>query len=433
MYSRTRTDVPLDTSEPYLFDTYYLSGGSCSALPSVKSNFTIGGKSGIYQKEYVQREMSDVVTKNFEKLKSEGRIINNPMESIRESITETPTEFDFSYRVQLNGCTPARWYDYNHHFGVGKIPVSVLTTPLPVPTVSSDVVDQVVSAAHARIGHDEVLFLATIAEFNQTVSGLSYIFYKVYKILKYVRRMQLKKLRKELTVDELEEVYLNARYNLRPLYYDVNGLISVVNTPDALEKRQTFRASKEVIEDDSDVVTVNFYNHSSYYDVYAVLNREVSSTIKARAGVLTVLDRLSLHRKLGMDRLAESAWDLVPFSFIIDWFLNVGDVIGSWSPKAGIEKLASWVTVTTSSAQFINCTYAYYTHQMVPGAYNIEPEKFVFSPGSYARTVTNKVRTPDPSRVIFPSVDLNLDPLKLIDLGLITKKIATNRGGRLSG
>lgn len=45
---------------------------------------------------------------------------------------------------------------------------------------------------------------------------------------------------------------------------------------------------------------------------------------------------LRLASQMGFINPASVAWELVPFSFVVDWFVNVGDVISSMSDFAGL-------------------------------------------------------------------------------------------------
>jgi hypothetical protein len=44
---------------------------------------------------------------------------------------------------------------------------------------------------------------------------------------------------------------------------------------------------------------------------------------------------LALAEQLGLANPASIAWELVPFSFVVDWFTNYGSVIGGLSSWAG--------------------------------------------------------------------------------------------------
>lgn len=58
---------------------------------------------------------------------------------------------------------------------------------------------------------------------------------------------------------------------------------------------------------------------------------------KVQADVTVVNPNLYLLQKLGLLNPASIAWELVPFSFMVDWFGNIGDVIDEWTAYAGLE------------------------------------------------------------------------------------------------
>jgi hypothetical protein len=45
---------------------------------------------------------------------------------------------------------------------------------------------------------------------------------------------------------------------------------------------------------------------------------------------------LALASQLGVVNPASIAWELIPFSFIVDWFLNVGDFLNQFSDFLGL-------------------------------------------------------------------------------------------------
>lgn len=119
----------------------------------------------------------------------------------------------------------------------------------------------------------------------------------------------------------------------------------------------------------------------------------------------------------------ESAWDLVPFSFIIDWFFTVGDTICAFSPlPLGVTALASWITTTESTVQTFRLTGA--SSQVgVCGSYLYTDTGCTFGNGEVAYKIsTKKTRTPNYQRNLVPRINVNLDPLKILDLGIILRK-----------
>jgi len=405
--------------------------GSCTVDPgaSTTRSYTFD-HSGVFQSEYEYREMNDVVTPSFHAKRARGEIINSPMTSmhVKQSIPKMSTHF--SSMACKWGCTPGRWYPFIEHEVQGDRSLdSIMLSDLwmPAPAIDTTTLkDQAISKAWSNIDVSELLAVASIKELDQTVVGLAYIFKKVYKILRSVMRADIRlhtgrgkpsKLMKEISPSELSEIYLNARYNLRPLMYDVSNMIKVINSPMTHRMRQTFRGNLVRTEKDSDVLAKYVVQHANF-DLKATCYRSVQKEVTVRAGVLCDVEPLTLSDLLGGDELVGAAWDLLPFSFIIDWFCNAGDTIIAWSPNLRATTLASWVvtkTVTTQTSTLLGCTANAYDG----GTYHWTNTTGYVDPGTATSVTTEVERIPEYSRPVIPSFRLNLDPLKILDLGLI--------------
>jgi hypothetical protein len=46
--------------------------------------------------------------------------------------------------------------------------------------------------------------------------------------------------------------------------------------------------------------------------------------------IAELYEELSLQRSLGLVNPLEIAWEVVPYSFVVDWFLPVGSYIAAW-------------------------------------------------------------------------------------------------------
>jgi len=65
---------------------------------------------------------------------------------------------------------------------------------------------------------------------------------------------------------------------------------------------------------------------------------------------------LVANSQLGLADPFTIAWQLVPLSFVVDWFLNVGDVLDQLSAFNGYEWLAGWETVTQFTERTVTIT-----------------------------------------------------------------------------
>lgn len=276
------------------------------------------------------------------------------------------------------------------------------------------VIDQAVISANANIDISEMLALATAAESRKTVESMRAILWRVFKIMKSVRKLHLRELYRELTPKEVADRYMEARYAIRPLIYDVRGILS------SLEKRRehvrrTFRG--EASDSHTNMDSVGHNPGLSY--ITSTWGRCLEYTVSARAGVLCDIE-VSEISTFGLDQIAETAWELVPFSFIVDWFTNCGDWIAAQTPNAGVNQRASWVTVKETLTTTQNCISAVSTASSNSGWSNVS---LTFPSVTWSRKEEVLERIVDPTTNVFPSVDINLDAFKLTDMGIILRNL----------
>lgn len=423
--TRTRIKPPVyETGEVYTSYQYSTTTGTCTSMTPGPLNTQVKSGVGVVNTLSVEESMTDVITPEFKKLSGQGQIFCNPMTKIRREERNEICSCTLDYGIDMYlACNPAKWVYYRDYRYVWKKSLTSLVPYISVADYADDLqtkIDQAVAKAYSCIGIDKVLAIAMAAELGKTISGLTYILKKVFKIYRYVKRAELRKFAKEISFSELQEVYMNARYNLRPLAYDVAGMIAIFNDV-PLPGRQTFRARTDLTSSSS---------NSGSYVWLSNLNLSLTSTyttrvyldVLIRAGVLTQVETVTQTQLLGLDKIIETGWELIPFSFIIDWFLNVGDIIGAWTPKFGFKTLTSWVTTNVLLTQQVTLSSPVLSEKTVNGQ-RLHSSNISFEGGN-ALCITNTVkRDPNPARPIIPSFDINLDKWKIIDLAIISKKL----------
>lgn len=75
-------------------------------------------------------------------------------------------------------------------------------------------------------------------------------------------------------------------------------------------------------------------NPTWLYNIYD-LDVKARATYRAKAQITN--PSLFLANQLGVINPVSVAWELVPFSFVVDWFLPVGDFINSYTDWVGVE------------------------------------------------------------------------------------------------
>ncbi len=132
--------------------------------------------------------------------------------------------------------------------------------------------------------------------------------------------------------------WLAYTYGLRPLLQDVYGACSV------LEKRH--KPIPEITRVKSGTVKPLKFNLVGP-DIYGdTVSTRVVATVVIRGEVRfsTVNPLLKTMDSFGLLNPLAIAWELVPFSFVVDWFLPVGQFVTNIVPPQGVQFVDGWVS-----------------------------------------------------------------------------------------
>lgn len=188
--------------------------------------------------------------------------------------------------------------------------------------------------AYAKVQAGEMEVLTTLAESGKTID---YIVSKLYVIARLLRGFT-KKAFEAVDLAEVvsgakkhaklvDEYWLELRYAIRPLVIDVENLVKALEK-ESLQQTWTFRSG--------DLEGGNYQR--VYTTTISGVRYDVSVDFewmeKYTAGLYTRLkfDELNLSR-FGLTNFATMAWEIVPFSFIFDWFFNIAGTIAALNPN----------------------------------------------------------------------------------------------------
>jgi len=373
-----------------------------------------------YVNENRSEEMSDVETPNFNRLKRDGKIVNSPMELTFTSYKRGSLYYN-QRCVNRNGSSPNYYFTGRTDQGYGIISPYSWTLPSEpaLPNLNSWI-NSVVTDMWSKVSVKQNDTIASVGEMRETISSLVSIFRRVIEIYRDLRRLRLLSVyRKTISPKALAEYYMFYRYALRPLVFEAQSYVNVLVNKTILQ-RQTYRSYREYSVPTSFLNDVTLNTTTGLYG-WTVKGQTIATrNVEIRGGVLCTLDITNNLGRWGITEPLEGIWELIPFSFIIDWFWNIGKFIASWTPNFGIEKLASWVVVTdTTTLQSIaasgtnNVSYNYWNDLVVSG--------------ECSKTIVRKWRTPDPSRPILPTWQVNLGWLKSLDIGIILKQLIASK------
>jgi hypothetical protein len=382
----------------------------------------------------MESKIIDWVVPSFSKRRNKGEIFNNPFNSVKEVRTTSAAECGWNcYQKVLTEVDEVVTKVYEATYtNYGERPASrwLSHSTLPFHTFESELSltrDLAVTQARANVELSGLSVLATIGELKETVLGLRDIYKRVGRIFSALKfdistrsklgSLNQRILKQELSLKELKNRYMEARYAIRPLVYDVIRYLESIGKRLQKNTRHTFRASESCDKADQATRSLRFGTYE-----LDVLYMSKYSCI-ARAGLLCDVEEVTLSNFLGMDQILETAWELTPLSFVADWFFNIGSMLAAWTPETGVRTLASWVSVTeeiSSSATVIGVRHD------APKPPNVF-QNLTLNNCQITKNITRKVRTPDPFPCIFPRFKVKLDALKLLDLALIWGQITRYR------
>lgn len=283
----------------------------------------------------------DVVTAHFAQLVNQGTVVNNPFQSYRNTgtvIRGTRTLILNTPPAYTTGVTWKTTRDGNNGVGSNAI------RPEIVRADTDRLAALVATRALARIDPSVAGGLLTLAEIRETMDLLRNPLSGAYKLTRALidsGGLRKKRGAAKRAVNGVSSQYLAYLFGMLPLMQDIEGILkALAELPPPT--RHTARAEERM---------ESTYSYTRPYN-----DGEVKGTIYgsckyfaiARAGVLYTAKPQIQFDQLGL-RLSEvpiTAVELIPFEFVLNWFVNVNDIVRALTPQPGVNRLAEWLTLT---------------------------------------------------------------------------------------
>ena len=305
------------------------------------------------------RVCHDVVTPNFRTLVNKGVVVNNPYDSVKV----TCTQGGIGQLARPNSVPD------NAHWSPGFIIMNDVQSILRKDerflfgspfgsdgshNVHATVVDvarlqrRAHTAALAAVDTGSATCMVTLGEMGETLATLAKPFdamktwlAKNYKLVNRLRKglpagVPFTGLPKALADD-----FLQFYFGMKPMVQDAESIWDALVQMDITPPRQTARGrGSDTGESSTSWSSKPLVEGRSTYDVLRTRKEEVT----VRAGIMYVPTLNTAVKQLGLrwSDLPSSAWELVPWSFFIDYFANFGKLISALSPRPGVSYLASW-------------------------------------------------------------------------------------------
>lgn len=366
-YNRHRSVGPLLTYNDH--HSVFRQGNCSNGDIAIQSDTVTADRT----RSYYLEEMYDVITKNFRAVIRAGAIINNPMIHTYDSWTRG--DINWSGSKPAN-CPSTPYKDYNWEGTNNTLPVSPL---LPIDQELLDsLVAEASTKAKAKLYASLVPGLVILGELRETLQLLRSPLGGITKIIGKSRNKY------KGFGEAARSSWLAGRYGWRPILHDIESIMEA--TVKRNRKRLTARASASGSSTAQETISLTAASHANSSSL-----RVATHAYSVRAGVLANIKTTSGYVSgLRLRDIPSAAWNLLPYSFVVDWFLNVGDYIEASVTSGNVDILAEWVSTDIISNQ---------TETITPGQYSDYSAKPT-SPAvnfRYHRTKQRSPGLPDPS------------------------------------
>lgn len=127
--------------------------------------------------------------------------------------------------------------------------------------------------------------------------------------------------------------WLELQYGWIPLLSDVYGSAELIAQKAARERKERVTKSHSVM-----LRKAEQYPDPSGSGLYSItLTQRTEYTVKYTVYYATPSDELHTLSQVGITNPALIAWELMPWSFVVDWFLPIGNFISTFDATLGLE------------------------------------------------------------------------------------------------
>lgn len=374
--------------------------------------------------------MSDVVTPKFQEISRNGGVVMSPLTSEKYAVNAdkgetwtTPVTVSFTCTAfSATGTAPNSNLVYSISWTsaaatkYGFVLTDSILNSFKASQLSLSHVDgaPAINMAYSKMSQAELDLPLMLAEANKTISLLALTAMRLAKLVKGVKKQAAQLAAGKFpnvswkdiptSTKEFSSLWLEYRYGWRPLLMDLTKAVEYLKKSPALTPRRTFRGFNEDLSDTSIDWTTS-EGGFSYRFVGSITTDRI-----ARAGVLTEIDLgLETLRDLGGFNMAGTAWELIPYSFVVDWFIDVKGILASMNPNPAVKPLGSWCTYT-SEKKFSGVVHV--THTASGQTKSLNYSAIVRKQLRDVGVVTNYI-----------NLDVNLDIYKLIDAAALLRML----------
>lgn len=329
--SRTRERYEYGSVSASMWQYFTMPDGT----PQVPHLWHLGGNS------YSNSKIIDSVTPRYRQRRAAGEIIMNPLELSKHSVQRSDGGLisfsrDNFGSVRLEGDM------------MGAVAALVSGGPI-ADSQPGKCSELALVKAYARLNSTPVLSGEIFSDLEKTVSMLRSPFKRgVDHCIKVQGRMLHFRRKGQNYRKAAESAWLEGRYGWIPILSDAS---EILKQAEKLRSKLTtsvlaVRASEKSMQSTSYDYDVAYIGAAYRAKGTRVTKEETASS----SGILyavnpqTIEERVSRALGLGAQALPATLWEIVPWSFVADWFTNIGPWLEAVTPNPSVRILGSWTT-----------------------------------------------------------------------------------------
>jgi len=277
-------------------------------------------------------------------------------------------------------------YDYNIVSGALACMWSSSYAAMPNTAWNQNLANQALVKAYNKCQGSSLQGGVILGELMETIHFLKNPLREVLKLLS------------SPSVKNLSNAWLSYRYGLRPLLKDISDAIALIKK--GFRKSQgLLRASGTVKFND---ISTSLGSNTMFYGLNARLQTTVVTSISTSCTVYYRVSSSSLSRleDLGLSPwdIPGIAWELIPLSFVADWFFRVGPWLEAIRPTFSVTYLGNSVSQKSVTKETRELVSVYPL-----GGYTLSG----YSPSHIEKVETKLIRQVNQALPVLPPVNLD--------------------------
>lgn len=373
---RTRSIGPRQTYKDYV--RYH-----CNPTCTESSTYT-------FTSSHYAKTMHDRITPGYFELVKNGQLLPvNNMTMEEEDLSETCGDFE-----TLKG-------SFRGHGALDWGPRNADLRHIPVNAHEADYIRSLLrTEAWSRAKAPTFDIGAMLVELDGTIDTYANAGYRVRKHAERLAKRARKRAKtygKRMRV--FQDMWLESRYGWAPEILTVLDAVEAIRRKDFAHNRGYAELTQVCVETESE--------DSVWTSCDVRVTTSIESVHTFRLGVTAAYDwRISTFG----GNAANAWWEAVPYSFVVDWFMNVGDTLRATLPTPRVHVLSNsgWYTHTIQS-QYTSITGTVLREKggyTVPGGSPNQVKGYI---KSYSRTIDTAFPT------LIPAIRIDLNVTRVMD------------------